>query len=218
MVAYFKWEALASSWLSVPDARKSACRLLSAAVTPKIDAAWALGLPEKEVRKLHRQIGLGIRRAVQVLTMHVRHDKVSDFWANPGFLRKLSASVKPDSTAGRQLDKPRREAYLLAAALIGRVLDDNLEDFRKAYIEADSVPQLELDILNAVYAVLLDNGGVAYHLAKWPARIRWLESVGGLNGPLPDEYLSKQFLRRKKQLSHAPDKGGLPWTGPFLTP
>jgi hypothetical protein len=135
--------------------------------------------------------------------MHVRHDEVPDFWANPGFLRKLNASVKPDSAAGRQLDKPRREAHLLAAALIGSVLDDNLEDFRKAYIEADTVPRLELDILNAVYAVLLDNGGVAYHLAKWAARIRWLESVGGLSGPLPDEYTSKQFLRRKKTDPHA---------------
>lgn len=175
------WEMPPSGWRRVGDARKQAIEQMVAATVTILESAWAQELPGTILQKARRQVGVGVRKAVTILTLHHTQAQMADYWDNNAwYLDAVPSYWEPaeSNLDAHGLSEHWLSAYRWAAAIVGLHVRDQLEDLHATHTSDESMAVLNRSVRNAVHEILLGDIWLGYHLAYWPGVMLKAKSLG----------------------------------------
>ena len=169
-----------TGWMRVSDARKIAANQLSLAILKNVTEAWAGELPEDLWPKAQREVTTGVHAAVRVLTLALNSMEAPERWGSNWDLPDVPAYWEPAvaSVTMPALSEFQLRAYRWAAAMIGVFVRNRLEELHSRYTSDQSMRTLNRGVRNAAYDVILCDQWIAYHLARWPARLLLWKASG----------------------------------------
>lgn len=174
------WEMPPSGWRRVGDARKQAIEQMVAATVTILESAWAQELPSTILQKARRQVGVGVRKAVTILTLHYTQAQMADYWDSAWYLDAMPSYWEPaESDVDTQgLSEHWLQAYRWSAAIVNLHVRNQLENLHATHTPDDSMAVLNRSVRNAVYGILLQDIWLGYHLAYWPGALLKAKSRG----------------------------------------
>lgn len=168
-----EWELPPVGWLRLRDARKQAIARMVAAIGDIVESAWGKQLSGQTLKNARRQAGVGVRKAVAILTLRATAAQMADYWDSPWYLDAMPAYWEPAESSGdtHELSEHRLQAYRWSAAIVNLHVRNQLENLHAKHTSDESMPALNRSIRNAVYSILLEDIWLGYWLAYWPHRL-----------------------------------------------
>lgn len=165
------WEPPPLRWRPVGYARKQAINQMVSAIAVIVESVWAGQLPGTMVQKARKQVGIGVRKAVAILTLRNNQAQMADYWNSDWYLDAVPEYWEPAASnlAQHELSEHWLQAYRWTAAIVNLYVRNALENLHAAYTSDESMAVLNRSIRNAVYDILLGDVWLGYHLAYWPA-------------------------------------------------
>ncbi|MGZ8338614.1 MAG: hypothetical protein ACXWU9_03460 [Telluria sp.] len=167
------WEMPPKGWRRVGDARKQAIEQMVAAIVAIVDSVWAFELPSNVLQRARRKAGVGVRKAVTILTLHHTQAQMADYWDSAWYLDAVPSYWEPaeSNVDGHELSEHWLQAYRWAAAIVNLHVRNALEDVHAGHTRDDSMAILNRSIRDAVYGILLGDIWLGYHLGHWPGAL-----------------------------------------------